>query len=841
MLKKFLLFFGAFVFALSLNSQAQSTQKVNIQGHELDTRNYDEIVALMDAYWESRPDKLNKGSGYKPYQRWKELWQYYLNEDRSLMSSEQIVQQYRNAHPKNNGLRYGKTTSSSDLSNWQPLGPYSHKNKGSWSPGQGRVNITTVDPSDPNTIYVGTPNGGLWRSKNHGSTWEPLTDTLPSIGVSGIAVHPTNPKIIYIATGDEDGSDSYTNGVYKTTDGGLTWKQTSYPFAANSDAGEILINPQNPNMLWVVGTNGLYKTTDGGTTWSRKVNIQCKEIRLKPNNPNVLYVVQRNSNTWSILRSLDAGENFTVIDTFMNAGRTVIDVTPADSQYLYVLVSNANNSYRGLWRSTDGGNSFSARNTTTTAIYGSTQAYYDLALVASPQDKNVIFTGCLDVWKSTNGGTSFTKVNSWSKPDTATYTHADIHDLKYYNNKLYCGSDGGIYISSDHGNSFSDKTINGLNISQFYRIDVAQTDTTQIVGGLQDNGGFSYVNNAWEVYHGADGMDAAIDPTNIKFHYGFIQFGGSLYTNNITIPTKGSYVASAPKGENGNWITPLEFGNGGILYAGYKKLYTLDIDTFIAASPFTLSSNIRQIRVDPKNDLRVLISEGSKLYLSDGTLTFGFKTLSTLPLTAITNFDFNRNDPSIIYAIGSAGVYKSTDTGLTWKNITYGLPSGAKNAIVHQASSTNNSLYLAMNKAVYYINDTMTDWQLYSNNIPNTTITDIEVNNVENHVIISTYGRGIWRSPTVPESLLDIETVTKGKPNVVFFPNPVQAVTHINTNIDEASVLKVFGLNGQLIIEQQYESINPQTGLDMSALQPGIYVVTITSKSHLITKKMVKL
>ena len=122
-----------------------------------------------------------------------------------------------------------------------------------------------------------------------------------------------------------------------------------------------------------------------------------------------------------------------------------------------------------------------------------------------------------------------TKGAGWSDPSNKAYTNADIHDLKFYNNKLYCGSDGGIYISDNDGNSFADKTKNGLNISQFYRIDVAQTDSTEIVGGLQDNGGFSYVNNAWEVYHGAVGMDAAINPADPRIHFGFIQYGGSLY------------------------------------------------------------------------------------------------------------------------------------------------------------------------------------------------------------------------------------------------------------------------------------------------------------------------
>lgn len=830
------------VVAINYVAKAQkTTMPIDVSGRQVYTNNYNEIISELDAYWESNPDKNVKGSGYKPYQRWKEYWKYYLNQDGTLMTSAQIAEQYlqsRKTNSSKSGLVFAKTTGK-DESDWKPLGPYSHSNKGSWSPGQGRVNITTVDPSDPNTIYVGTPNGGLWRSKDHGSSWVPLTDFLPSIGVSGIAIDPTNSNTIYISTGDEDGSDSYTNGIYKSTDGGATWKQLSYPFSTFSLSGEILINPNDPNMLWVVGNNGLYKSTDAGLTWNQKISVLCKEIRLKPKNPNTLYVVQRSGTTTSILKSTNAGETFITIDTFLNSGRTMIDVTPADSQYIYVLVAKSNNTYRGIWRSTDGGTTFTARNTTATNVFGSTQAYYDLALAVSPTDKNMIFTGCMDIWKSTNGGTTMTKVNSWSKPDTATYTHADIHDLKFYNNKLYCGSDGGIYISDNNGNSFTDKTINGLNISQFYRIDVAQSDSVQIVGGLQDNGGFSFVNSAWKVYHGADGMDAAIDPTHPNMHYGFIQFGGSLYYHDITDTTKGKYLASDPTGETGDWITPLEYGNGGTLYAGYKKLYTLIVDTFLQTTPFKLSVNIKQIRVDPKNDFHVLFSNGTRLYKTDGTASFNIDSFTTLPLTSITNFDFNRNDPTILYVVGDAGVYKSLDAGATWKNITYGLPVGSKNAIIHQASSKNNTIYLATNKAVYYTNDSLNEWQLYSNNIPNTTITDIEVNNIENHVVISTYGRGIWRSAVVPEALV-LEIAEKNKANIVLFPNPVQTTTKLNLNIDEPSVVRVFSADGRVVLTQEYAKIDPQTNFDFSSLSTGTYVLTLTSATHLISKKFLK-
>ncbi|MDI9318874.1 MAG: T9SS type A sorting domain-containing protein [Phycisphaerales bacterium] len=842
-MKKLMFFLMSTLCVVNVFAQKETTS-FEVLGRTFNTNHYYTITKQLDSIWEANPKRFDKGSGFKLYQRWKEYWKYYLKADGTLMNADEIANEFKNARK----IQIPKTilakTTGIDNSDWRPLGPYSHKNKGSWSSGQGRVNVTVVDPSNPNTIYIGSPNGGLWRSTDHGASWKSLSDFIPSIGISGIAIDPTNSNIIYISTGDEDGNNSSSNGIYKSIDGGVTWTALSYPYAGAIKSGEILINPKNPNMLWVVGTNGLYKTTDAGITWVNKRTALCKEIRLQPNNPNTLYVVERSGANANILKSTDAGETFTISTTFVSVGRTVIDVTPADSNYLYVLVANGDNSFKGIYRSIDAGLIYTAQNTTTDIFenngYSSRQAYYDLAIAASDTDPNVIFTGCLDVWKSVDGGVNIYRANSWRRPDTPSYTHADIHDLKFYNHKLYAGTDGGIYISSDLGFNFTDKTINGLNISQFYRLDVAQSDSTQIVGGLQDNGGYSFANNAWVNFHGADGMDAAIDPSNPNTHYGFIQFGGSMYKHNISDTANGKFITSSPDGEFGNWITPLECGNGGTLYAGFKKLYILAIDNLLATSSFALSSNITQIRVSPTNDYRVLITNGSKLYISDGTASFTFSPLNSLPLKAISNFDFNRNDPNIIYAVGDLGIFKSVNSGLSWTDISYSNPSGSKNAIVHQASSKNNTIYLACNNAVYYTNDSLNDWQLYSNNLPNTTITDIEVNNVENHLLISTYGRGVWRTPVVPSSLA-IGNVKQNSSIYTLYPNPVKTVARIkNAQLNEPAIVKISDASGAVVFLKEYDYIDSQTEFDCSALPNGIYIMTITSESHLISRKFIK-
>lgn len=825
---------------INLVYSQKSNQPIEILGQEFTTNNYFEITAQLDSFWESHPNKYNKGSGFKVYQRWKEHWKYYLNADGTLMTGDQIANEYLNTRKNSSNL--SKTEDSIDRSNWIPMGPFTHVNKGSWSSGQGRINISVVDPQNPNTIYIGSPNGGIWKSKNNGNSWILLNEKALFSGVSGIAIDYNDSNIIYVSSGDEDGGNSATTGIWKTIDGGITWTQTSYPYTSSSKLGEILINPLNSNSLWVVGSSGVYKSTDAGLTWTRNYNTYCKEIRIKPNDTSVLYAVSGSGTTRDIVKSIDGGETFTSIQTYTNAGRTAIAVTPANAEYLYVLVSDNDDSYKGVYRSVNSGETFTTQNTTSDVYDGATQADYDLAITVSDKNPELVFTGCLNVWKSTNGGTNFSKLNSWSNPTGKTYTHADIHDLKFYNGKFYTSSDGGIYISTDSSNSFSDKTKNGLNISQFYRIDVAQSTEVQAVGGLQDNGGFSFANNAWINFHGADGMDAAIDPTNLNSHYGFIQYGGSMYELDISDTSNNGFKsANSPAGEKGNWITPLEFGNNGILYAGFKKLYMYNSGSFSIASSYDFVSNINQIRVHPTNDLKVLVSTTAGLYQSDGTTAFNFTKFNNLT-SSIKNFDFNRNDPSIIYVVTDNIIYKSLDSGTTWKNITYNLPTGAKNSIIHQASSYNNTIYLAMNKAVYYTNDSLTEWKLFSNNLPNTTINDIEINNIENHVVISTYGRGIWRSPVTPSSLkvdnTNVSEITSN--NLILFPNPTAGFLSINTVIDEPVTMNVYSISGQLLLTLNYPKISKESIFDFTQLPAGIYMINIVSEKHLIAKKFVK-
>ena len=230
---------------------------------------------------------------------------------------------------------------------------------------------------------------------------------------------------------------------------------------------------------------------------------------------------------------------------------------------LSAKTSADNFGFQGIYRSTDSGANFTAQNTTTNVLE-STQAWFDLAIGVSSTNANEIYTGCLNVWKSTNGGVAMSRINSWSSPTAPSYTHADIHYLGFHGNKLFCGSDGGIYVSENNGTNFTDLT-EGVQIGQFYKIAVSRQSASKMMGGLQDNGGYAYSDNQWKNYYGADGMDTAIDPINSNKYYGFIQFGLNLYISNNAGNSRSSNINS-PGGIEGNWVTPLVANSAGELF-----------------------------------------------------------------------------------------------------------------------------------------------------------------------------------------------------------------------------------------------------------------------------------
>jgi hypothetical protein len=244
-----------------------------------------ETSKLFNEYWKNK--EIQKGKGFKAFKRME-----YMLFQRSYPSGKKNDPTLAwNETLKFRSLYSGSGKANrTAAANWTSLGPSSWQTT-SYNPGNGRVNGITVDPLDHNIIYTGTPSGGLWKSTDCGNTWTCLTDDLPIIGTSCIAIHPTNTDTLYIATGDGDASDNYSLGVLKSYDGGLTWNNTglSWTIYQYHSLRTIIMDPTNPNVLLVAADNGVYRSDDAGDTWTNTLSGWFKDLEFMPNNPQVVY------------------------------------------------------------------------------------------------------------------------------------------------------------------------------------------------------------------------------------------------------------------------------------------------------------------------------------------------------------------------------------------------------------------------------------------------------------------------------------------------------------------------------------------------------------------------
>ncbi len=744
----------------SLNKEASPAARQSNPNYTLP-----QISAAFEKYWEDK-DRFAKGSGYKPFKRWEYFWQHFMDEEGYLPAPKEIW----NAWQAKQNSAFAKNPTS----NWTSVGPESPGVFPGQLSGTGRINAIAVDPNDENTWYIGAPAGGIWKSTNAGDSWENLFDEFPQIGVSAIAIDPNNSDIIYVGTGDDDAYDSYSIGIFKSLDGGQTWNETGINPETTDIASlisEVIIDPTNSDILWAATSDGLFKTVNGGDTWDRMRNGYIADLELKPNDPNTIYTVTNayilgGGNNTTYYRSTNGGQDFEEIGTEdlpANNGRVLLAVTPADPELIYVLSTNTGSeaySYQGFYKSTDGGDSFEVA-LNRDDIIESRQAWFDLALEVSPTNPDEVYMGCLNIWKTTDGGDNFDKLNEWFIEDEA-YSHADIHTIKIFGDKVFACTDGGIYVSEDGGQTFVDKTANAA-VGQFYRLSVAPGNSGIMTGGLQDNGGQILGGSAWNNYHGGDGMDNVIDPNNPSLVYGFTQFGGSLNVSADSGESLGRF--GPPRDENnrpqqGNWITPLAIAPDGEVYSGFDALYRFTGSGWEKAS-LGLGEGVDDIEISTTDPQVMYVAQESDLYYTEDAGA-SFLRVATLP-SPIADIAINSNDNLISYVVTSSrvgtaqrfqpadrGVFKITIDGNDGivEEITNNLPEDqAYFSIVHQGRNSNNPIYVGTSLGVYRLDDTLTEWEDYFTGLPNTTVSDLGISLDDGIIAASTYGRGVWVSP----------------------------------------------------------------------------------------------
>jgi len=809
-MKKILLFSIFSIFYYTANAQFND----NAPWHQENAKNKDantktdklslpQLSLEFNKYWEGK-DYNVKGSGYKPFKRWEEYWKHYTDKDGYLPSKDYLWKAWENHI--NFGIEGG-----TDISNWESFGPKTIINNKTSTANLGRVNVIVPDPNNENIIYVGTPAGGIWKSIDKGGSWIPLSDELPQIGVSGIVIDPNNSEVIYIATGDDDASDTESAGVFKSVDGGATWVQTGLnPSNSPNSMNDIYMHPTDSNILWVATRSGLYKTIDGGNNWSNNQSGNIKDLKIKPGDPTIIYIVTVDE----FYKSIDGGDSFTqkITGLPVSSGRFVIDVTPANPEYIYVLSSTTNDEYQGIYKSVDSGEIFT-KSLNETNILESTQSWYDLALAVSDQNPDEVYVGCLNIWKSTNGADSFSKLNNWYQHDQA-FTHADIHYLRFFNNELFAGTDGGFYKSEDGGGTFQDYT-QGMQIGQFYRISVSKSNSSKMAGGLQDNGGFGLTESKeWNNYHGGDGMDNAVHPSNENIYYGFTQYGGSL---NVTTDAGMTQNSSFSGPEDGNWVTPMIINKESELYAGYRSVYHFTGASFVKISQ-NFEALIDVLEIDNSNSDNMYVGVNRKFYSSvDRAINFVETYTFSSNINAI---EVHKENSDIIYVstsgFGTRGIFKSEDKGLTFTDITYNLPTDqAYFDVAHQGRHSENPIYVGTSLGVFRLDNTINEWQPFFNNLPNVPVRDLEISLDDAKITAATYGRGVWQSSLtveLPDSDIRLLSIDAPNSNIISCDSEFSIQLNVENNglVPINLVDVTYKINGVEDTFQWAGLINPQ-------------------------------
>lgn len=715
---------------------------------------FNQTVRAFEIYWEGR--EITRGCGFKPFKRWEHLMRSRITPDGKVPVAGREVKAYRKMLETATDRRLVGT--------WEPLGPFTVPSGYNGYRGLGRINAIEFHPTNSQIIYIGAPSGGLWVSYDEGANWQVLTDHLPTLGVSSILVNTENPNTILIGTGDRDASDAPGLGVWRSEDGGITWAESN-EVLGNCTVGRMIQDPNNANYILAATSNGIFRSTDGGHSWTLSESGNFKEIIYKPGNNQIVYA-SKNGQFW---RSEDGGVNFSRISSGMQGGeRGVIGVSPANPEIVYFLLCTSD-AYQGIYRSTDSGLNFEVRSNEPNIMSwdcdggSGGQAWYDLDIAVDPTNADIVYGGGVNNFKSTDGGLTWQINSHWYGGCNVPSVHADLHVMEYspLTGKLYAGNDGGVYWTSNGGTNWTEIS-NGLVISQAYKIGQSATNANYVANGYQDNGSSNYIGNNWINVGGGDGMECAYDPTDDSYSYSTIYYGVIDRSKNHNY--QGQIAGEGVNGitESGNWVTPffIDYLDGNIMFIGYRNIWR---STNIKAGStsqvsWTKISNLSGSNMDKLVQSRantniIYAASGSRLYLTENCKDneVNWQDITSLLPTSntITAIETSYTDENVVYIAQQTRIFKSSDKGNTWEEITFNMADLNINSVALYKNG-NEAIYLGTDAGVYYKDYSMDQWFLYNSGMPaSARITEIEIfydpANPENDLLrAGTYGRGLW-------------------------------------------------------------------------------------------------
>ena len=681
----------------------------------------------------------------------------------------------------------------------------------------GRIDDFAVVESNPNIVFVGVAAGGVWKTVNNGTTWEPVFDKEAVSTIGDIAIAPSDPSIVWVGSGEPNNrqSSSWGDGVYKSVDGGKTWQRMG--LAATHHIGRVVIHPRNPDVVYVAalghlwGPNperGVYKTTDGGKNWTQVLKINedtgVSDIAMDPQSPDILYAAayERRRTPYgfngggpdgAIYKTLDGGATWKKLikglpyENGGDTGRIGLDIYRKDPNIVYAIVQHEKG---GTFRSEDKGETWKKMGDTNPR-----PSYYSQIRIDPNNDLRIWELGA-QMFYSEDGGKKFAT-------DRVKGIHGDFHAMwidPADSNHMITGSDGGIHWSYDNGRTWD--FVNTIAVGQFYEISVDNQKPYMICGGLQDNGSWcgpsqtltrdGITNEDWTVIHGGDGFYAAIDPVEPWMVYTESQDGHVARRDMRT----GQQRSIRPEAKNNEppyrfqWSSPVAVSahEHTTVYYGGNYLFkstdrgdswarlgedlTTGVDrsklmifgkvpdkntlsrndgvqqypTITTFSESPLTANVLWVGTDDGN-LQVT-RDGGKSWknvagrvpgVPKGTYVSRVVASKYAEGTAFATFDGHRSNDFSIY------IFVSTDYGENWKAIRGGIPDTAGSVHVVREHPRNRNLLFAGTEFGLWVSwDRGAAWTALKNNFPTVPVDDIQIQARDNDLVLATHGRSIW-------------------------------------------------------------------------------------------------
>ncbi|HEY0658754.1 MAG TPA: hypothetical protein VGD05_09780, partial [Pyrinomonadaceae bacterium] len=679
----------------------------------------------------------------------------------------------------------------------------------------GRVNMFAVDPNDRAKYYIAVASGGVWKTVNAGTTWTPVFDGEGSYSIGAIALDPKNTATVWVGTGEYNSQRSvgYGDGVYRSDDGGRSWRNMG--LKTSEHIGRIAIDPRDSNVVFVAaqgplwsagGERGLYKTTDGGKTWKAVISVSentgVTDVVIDPANPDTMYAAawQRRRHFYTLVnggpesalyKSTDGGNTWTKLRSGLppgDLGRIGIDISPVNPNVVYATIEASGN-LSGIFRSNDRGATWE-RTSPNIA-----QAMYYGQVVADPKNVDRIYIPNVVLQVSDDGGRT-------QRPLVSRLVHVDYHAVwvdPKNTDYILVGNDGGVYESFDRGANWHFKA--NLPVAQFYDIAVDNNvPFYNVYGGTQDNNSLGgpvrtrnnagIINADWFVTNGGDGFRSQVDPLDPNIIYAESQNGGLVRFDkrtgeNVDIPP---IEGKNDESQRYNWDSPFiisPHSNTRLYFAGHKlfksdnrgddwKVISGDLTRRLDRNALPVMGKIQSPDAIAKNQSTALFGNASAMSESpkkQGLIYIGtddgliqvtendggsYRKIDKCPgvpdMSYVSRVLASQHDANTVYALfnnhqnGDFKPYilKSADTGKTWTSIAGNLPARGSLYAIAEDHVNPNLLFAGTEFGFFFTVDGGKQWVQIKSGLPTIAVRDIAIQRTENDLLLGTFGRGIY-------------------------------------------------------------------------------------------------